>query len=309
MLAVRNRAIDGKGLSPSRFAVLPAATGAFTSRLSTGRSPFPLLDMTTTATGPPCIGLFLSRSFRKHNPSFFRRFFVRSETVSSSRPATVASRRAQELSRLVASSATTRRAALTVPSTAAPSNAVGARSARRRLEGSSRSSADLSRHNLVCGGSKDPNHDAVIRIGCEAPKRRGPILCYGVISHGVHRATATSNRHRRPVTSGRGGPKLLGAFCVSSLRGAQNDAVRHDTLPHEPPQGDQKLTRQGHDHSLATAAGVLGASSEPLRQGAVLLEHEKSPRQLDHAPPNPGIAGPRQPLLAALLPALVGRAS
>ena len=34
------------------------------------------------------------------------------------------------------------------------------------------SSADLSRHNLVFGGSKDPNHDAVMRIGSEAPKRR-----------------------------------------------------------------------------------------------------------------------------------------
>jgi hypothetical protein len=30
MLAVRNRAIDGKGLPPSRFAALPAATGNFT---------------------------------------------------------------------------------------------------------------------------------------------------------------------------------------------------------------------------------------------------------------------------------------
>jgi hypothetical protein len=40
-----------------------------------------------------------------------------------------------------------------------------------------------------------------------------------------------------------------------------------------------------------------------------LLEHEKSPRQLDHAPPNPRIPGSRQPFLAALLPALVGRAS
>jgi hypothetical protein len=38
MLAVRNRAIDGKGLSPSRFAALPAATETFTSRLSTVRS-------------------------------------------------------------------------------------------------------------------------------------------------------------------------------------------------------------------------------------------------------------------------------
>src|SRR5208282_3135560 len=31
------------------------ARGAFTSRLSTGRSPFPLLDITTTATGPPLL--------------------------------------------------------------------------------------------------------------------------------------------------------------------------------------------------------------------------------------------------------------
>jgi hypothetical protein len=29
-----------------------------------------------------------------------------------------------------------------------------------------------SRHILVCGRSKDPNHDAVMRIGSEAPKRR-----------------------------------------------------------------------------------------------------------------------------------------
>jgi hypothetical protein len=32
--------------------------------------------------------------------------------------------------------------------------------------------ADESRHNLVFGGSKDPNHDAAMRIGREAPKRR-----------------------------------------------------------------------------------------------------------------------------------------
>jgi hypothetical protein len=29
-------------------------------------------------------------------------------------------------------------------------------------------------------------------------------------------------------------------------------------VPHEPPQGDQKLARQGHDHARASAAGVLG---------------------------------------------------
>ena len=31
---------------------------------------------------------------------------------------------------------------------------------------------DQSRHNLVSGGSKDPNHDAAMRIGSEAPRRR-----------------------------------------------------------------------------------------------------------------------------------------
>ena len=137
----------------------------------------------------------------------------------------------------------------------------------------------------------------------------GPILCYGVISHGVHRVTATSNRHRRPITSGRAGPKLLGAFFVlRSLCGTQNDAVRHHALPHEPPQGDQKLARQGHDHGLASAAGVFGAGSKPLRQGAVLLEYEKSPRQLDHAPSNSRVARTRQPFLPAFSAALVGRA-
>src|SRR4249919_3142297 len=157
-----------------------------------------------------------------------------------------------------------------------------------------------------------PRTRTMMQSCASAAKLRGggPILCYGVIGHGVHRVTATSNRHRRPVTSGRAGPKLLGAFCVlRSLYGTQNDAVRHHALPYEPPQGDQKLARQGHDHGLASAAGVLGTGSEPLRQGAVLLEQEESPRQLDHAPPNPRIPGSRQPFLAALLPALVGRAS
>jgi hypothetical protein len=45
----------------------------------TGRSPFPLLDMTTTATGHPCMGPFLSRSFgRAAHPLSFVGFFVRS---------------------------------------------------------------------------------------------------------------------------------------------------------------------------------------------------------------------------------------
>jgi len=39
---------------PVRTWPVSRPTGAFTSRLSTGRSPFPLLDMTTTVTGLLC---------------------------------------------------------------------------------------------------------------------------------------------------------------------------------------------------------------------------------------------------------------
>src|SRR5262249_12250161 len=39
-------------------------------------------------------------------------------------------------------------------------------------EGSPLSGAVESRHNLVCGRSKDRNHDAVMRIGSEAPNDR-----------------------------------------------------------------------------------------------------------------------------------------
>ena len=46
---------------------------------------------------------------------------------------------------------------------------------------------------------------------------------------------------------------------------------------------------------LASATGALGAGTKPLRQGALLLEHEKSPRQLDHASPNSSVAGTGQP--------------
>jgi hypothetical protein len=86
---------------------------------------------------------------------------------------------------------------------------------------------------------QDPNHDAVIRIGSEAPRRR----THSTFRHDSHespRDPATSNRRRRPVTSGRIGPKLLGAFSdLRSLRRAQNDAVRYHAFSHQPPQGDQ----------------------------------------------------------------------
>ena len=117
---------------------------------------------------------------------------------------------------------------------------------------------------LYSVGRKDPDHDAVMRIGSEAPRRRTH-SAQRHESHGSRRDPATSNRHRRPVTSVTDRAETVG--CPSprtSLQcaGRRDDAVRHHALAHEPPQGDQQLARQGDDHRLARAAGVLGASFE-----------------------------------------------
>ena len=66
----------------------------------------------------------------------------------------------------------------------------------------------------------------------------GPILPVGTKAKGHCRDSATSNRHRRPITSGQG-RNCRGIFNVlRSLCRTQNDAVWHDALPHELPQGD-----------------------------------------------------------------------
>src|SRR6202011_1823646 len=70
-----------------------------------------------------------------------------------------------------------------------------------RSEGSPLSGADQSRRNLVSGGSKDPNHDAAMRIGSEAPKRRTHSFL------GITAMAQTGTRHLEPssatITSGR----------------------------------------------------------------------------------------------------------
>src|SRR5262245_30851915 len=70
---------------------------------------------------------------------------------------------------------------------------------------------------------------------------------------------------------------------LPSLYGTEGNAVGHHAIVDEVPERDQELAGQGHDHLLARATGVLGASSVPLGQGAVLLELEKAPGQLDQS--------------------------
>src|SRR5262249_39833451 len=153
-------------------------------------------------------------------------------------------------------------------------------------DGSPLSSAVESRHNLVCGRSKDRNHDAVMRIGSEAPKRRTHSSNRHE-SQGTCRESATSNRHRYPITSVRTGPKLSG-------------------YPQRPPiiVPDAKR-RRAHRHATRTATERSVACVPRPRSWA--CEHrERSPCELDTSAPRRSpsgtleIATPIAPCLAEL---------
>src|SRR6476660_2854488 len=87
----------------------------------------------------------------------------------------------------------------------------------------------------------------------------GPILPLGMTAMS-HLGTPPPRTIIGDPSSGPTAPKLSGAFSVLlSLCRSQNDA-----LPREPPESDKKLARQGHNHGLARASGVLGPGSKPL---------------------------------------------
>ena len=185
----------------------------------------------------PCMGLCLSRSFGTpaHLLSFVS-FFVRSESPflrPDPRFAYVGARRSCQgwpSHRLAACSAFTR-PHLDSFEHGGTLGAVG-----MTIRGEPAFGHDQSRHNLVSGGCKSPT---MMQQCASAAKFRsgGPILFLGITA-----MAQTGTRHPATVTSGRTGPKLLGAFSnLRLLRRAQNDAVRHHALSHEPPQGDQKL--------------------------------------------------------------------
>jgi hypothetical protein len=92
---------------------------------------------------------------------------------------------------------------------------------------------------------QDPNHDAVMRIGSEAPKRR---------THSLLRRdkpwSPSGHRHLEPSSATHhkwtGWGKTVGCFCVlRSLYGTQNDAVGHHALPHERHRAIRSLRAKG----------------------------------------------------------------
>jgi hypothetical protein len=125
--------------------------------------------------------------------------------------------------------------------------------------------ARIAPHACIRWVSYDPNHDAVMRIGSEAPRRRTHSLPRHQ-SHADVRDPATSNCHRRPVAMRAEGPKLSDAFSdLRLLSRTEGDALGHHAITHEVPQGDQKFARQGHDHGFARTAGVLPDTTVPGR--------------------------------------------
>src|SRR5215210_5678693 len=187
----------------------------------------------------------------------------------------------------------------------ASSTSCSAKAEPRRSEGSLPSGADHRATPLYSVGPQGPDHDAVMRIGGEAPGRRAHSRkrCR---HHGLLRVTATSDRQRRPTLSCSPGSESLS--CPNSPSGrSQDDASWHLARGHHSPQRDQQLSRQRHDQGLArAAAGVSRARPVPLRQRTLLLEQGKAPGQLDHPAADAGVARLGEPFLAPPAAALVG---
>ena len=68
--------------------------------------------------------------------------------------------------------------------------------------------ARIAPHACIRRVSYDPNHDAVMRIGCEAPRRRTHSISRHQ-SHAAGRDPATSNCHRRPIAKRANRPEVV----------------------------------------------------------------------------------------------------
>src|SRR5918912_3771200 len=91
--------------------------------------------------------------------------------------------------------------------------------------------------------------------------------------------------------------------------GFPHKPVRHLAGVDEPPQRDEELSRKRHDEGLpAASTGTGDALPIPMCQGAVLLELQYPPGELDHGTAHASVTGLGNPLLPSLGPALVRRA-
>src|SRR3979409_2271518 len=118
-----------------------------------------------------------------------------------------------------------------------------------------------------------------MRIGGEAPGRRAQSSVRlwepGVIAGHRHLGSFW-----RPTTFCSSATKSFRPPC--SIRGPQGEPCRYLAHRHKMPERNEQLARQRHDHGLARAGRILGSDPIPLCQLAILLEHQETPRELDH---------------------------
>src|ERR1700730_13023487 len=89
----------------------------------------------------------------------------------------------------------------------------------------------------------------------------------------------------------------------------QDDALQGLASRDKAPECDHQLACQGDDHRLARAETAIGsAGAVPQCQCALLLKQQEAPGELDHAVPDPSVAGAGEPWFPPLGAALVRRA-
>ena len=151
----------------------------------------------------------------------------------------------------------------------------------------------------------DPHHEAVIRFSGEAPGRQGPILNPRHQSQADTRVLPPRIVIDSRRESGRVPKLCILSFCGDGRLGCvQRDAFWDFAGGDQPPQFDEELSRECHDHGgLARAA--VGPFLEPFGERAIFLKLQEPPRQLDHAAADASIACFRKALLPSLAATLV----
>jgi hypothetical protein len=126
-------------------------------------------------------------------------------------------------------------------------------------------------NTLVCGRPRVRlDHDAVMRIGDDAPSG-GPILW-----DGVKAMPASGHRHLGSLPAPGANKGNGHRFCSDNhppashlRRRPQHDAFRDLAGHHQPPQRDEQLAGQRHNHGFAGGRAGLGwcaaNTSEPTR--------------------------------------------
>ena len=168
--------------------------------------------------------------------------------------------------------------------------------ADRRRENDRGEPASGARHRAATlypvGPAWDPDHEAAMRFGGEAPGRRAH-------SHlGMEAMQLRGSPPPRTVVGalpqerGRTPEPYVSAPSRRSGRRPQHHAVRDLAGGDHVPQGDEQLSGEGDDHGrLARALG--GPRAIPLRQRALLLEPEEAPGELDQGICQEFCVGPR----------------